>query len=849
MTHYSLLTRLTGHCLALTLALSAFVAPAQTAATRPLVRLDFANIVPPLPINPGNTDATYIYFQNGATSGFDSYDSDKLSNSNGLNISSYISTPAIRQLVFNGLPPYTPGAPVLVPLFFGVPSFGRYVLTAAEFQNFVDTRVVLHDYLLNTLTELSLNSTYAFDVTSANTSNTYRSFSRFVLEFYPLSDLVVTTTMTPPLPFYRNVLITPTGVLQLDKNLNVGGNATPGTLTIQNGGVLDTGSGGTTATDGFVLTGDAFVMNPNSSLIVVSHDGIASSGATGNIRTTSRSYSSGGRYTYSPHTAASTTAVTGTGLPTTVRYLGVAGSIVTGTTLSPGTLRLTRPLTLTQQLDLITNLNTNGQSLTLRSTPTRGTAIVGRIDGTLTGTLTAERAIDPTLNAGSGYRHFSNPLNSGPTFGIATTGNFVPVVNPAYNASLRPNLLVPFPNLFTYDFTRIPFFPTPSYSPFDRGWKALAPGDAAPVRGTGFIAHIEASNKVLFSGTLNEANQTVAVPANPSALPGYLLLGNPFAAPIDGRLLTRPASVPAAFHVFQTTGLYMGTYRSFVNNVGLVSPLIPLGQGFFMSQDAGGTTGSIGIPTSARQATYDSATVTLHRSADVRPQVQLALSGAGHADLVHVYAEPGATLGYDGSFDARKLPSAGQVELAALAGGEALSIAGIPALNPAQVTTVPLRAILPQAGTYAFEATALLNLTGAPVYLLDAVAGRATDLQQQPRYLFTVTAGAVLAGRFALQFGAARPTATANAALAAALLLYPNPAHGTVTVSVPPVAGATQVTATVLDNLGRAVAQQQQPVTPAGTVLTLPIVALAPGVYTVRLLVAGQVLTRKLVVE
>jgi hypothetical protein len=85
-------------------------------------------------------------------------------------------------------------------------------------------------------------------------------------------------------------------------------------------------------------------------------------------------------------------------------------------------------------------------------------------------------------------------------------------------------------------------------------------------------------------------------------------------------------------------------------------------------------------------------------------------------------------------------------------------------------------------------------------------------------------------------------SATATARDAAAFALYPNPAHGTVTVAGPAFAHAT-----VLDALGRAV--WEQPAGQAGR-RELALGTLPPGVYVVRLaLPDGSTATRRLLLE
>ena len=88
---------------------------------------------------------------------------------------------------------------------------------------------------------------------------------------------------------------------------------------------------------------------------------------------------------------------------------------------------------------------------------------------------------------------------------------------------------------------------------------------------------------------------------------------------------------------------------------------------------------------------------------------------------------------------------------------------------------------------------------------------------------------------FVARFGAGG-VGLPEAADAAALTLFPNPAHHTATLT-----GATAPTATLLDGLGRAV--RTWPLAPGAADLDLR--GLAPGLYTVR---AGA-MARRLVVE
>ncbi len=816
------------------------VAQAQTPDPRPVLRLDLLAPAPSVLV-----DQAYIYFEAGATGGFDSqFDAAKLSNPSGLNVSSFTSVGPLQQLVINGLAPYTAGVPLEVNLFVGVPAFGRYQFRLGSVINFGDARLVLRDNLLAVRTPLALNTTYFFDMTNANTNGRYNDPARFVLEIIPDADLLVNSYVQPPLGRYRNVTIANNGYLLLDKNLEV-----TGTLDLQTGGTLATASASTNGTiQHYLLTGNRFAMATGSRLVIGEAAGITNAGLTGSIQTALRSYAADADYGYSGVGTAIVPCVTGDGLPGRVRSLNVGVYTQGAGGLSLGSLRLQQPTVITGTLDVFSNLNTDGNSLTLKSTQTGTTAIVGDFSGSITGTLTQERAIDPTLNTGAGYRHFSNPFDNGPAFGLAVGPTFTPVTAgvAAYNASATPNLVTPFPNLFSYDFTAIPGSRATTYSAFDRGWRALASGGAAPGRGRGFIAHITPDNVMRFAGTLNETAQTVALPANPGASPGWVLLGNPFTAPLDGTALTRPASVPAAFYVFETIGPYAGRYRANVNGMG-GSPLIPTGQAFFMSQNAGAGAAALTIPLTARRAVVGSTVPTLRRNAtDPRLRLVLKISAIDMADdeLV-LYAEAGATAAFDAAFDAYKLPSSGQAELAALTpAGEALSISGLALPTATAATLVPLQLSLPRAGGFTFTAN-LANFNGLAVYLLDAQTGQRHDLRAQATYTFAAQAAGSQPNRFSVQLGgAARPTAAATAQTLA-VALYPNPARGTATVLLPATAGTGETTATLRDALGRTVA-----VTKATTPqFTLDLNQVKLGIYSLHLVINGQLVIRQLAVE
>ncbi len=89
--------------------------------------------------------------------------------------------------------------------------------------------------------------------------------------------------------------------------------------------------------------------------------------------------------------------------------------------------------------------------------------------------------------------------------------------------------------------------------------------------------------------------------------------------------------------------------------------------------------------------------------------------------------------------------------------------------------------------------------------------------------------------------------ASRSAALAAALGLFPNPAHAAATLTLPAGLNPTGGTADLLDALGRAVGRW--PLAPGSTRLEVPLAGRAAGVYALRLRLGDDTAVKRLVVE
>ncbi len=510
---------------------------------------------------------------------------------------------------------------------------------------------------------------------------------------------------------------------------------------------------------------------------------------------------------------------------------------------------------------------TQGNEFVLESDAT-GTAMVVNSSsaGFVFGSATVQRYIDASGNTGtSGYRHYSSPVGSATVSSLSTSaygGSFTAQVNTAYNTA-DPNLLTlaTYPNVFSYDESKIATSPAVSFSDFDKGYQSSASLGSPLTVGRGYAVQIGNNEKVQFTGPLNNNTQTIsgltyaATGTNGAASAGWALVGNPYPAPLDWRTVGNAAGsslngVDGAAYVFQSTSAYSGRYTSFTNNVGAGTGLIASGQGFFVRTSTPGTTGSITLSNSNRVTSYASPAFQ-RTTAETRPLLRLSLglgsqpaTVATAQDETFVYFETGATDGFDGHYDAYKLTNPSGYYLGSVTPGTAplgLSIDGRSPLAAATTTEIPLWVSLP-AGTYSLTATELLNFAnlagGTTVQLRDALLGTLTDLATVPSYSFSVAANAAYAGRFSLVFRTSGILATlpGTELAQAKASLYPNPAASATALSVTGLpTGVAGVQVDVLDVLGRAVGHYTLPVHSGSAHQGLSIDQLAGTLYLLRL--------------
>jgi hypothetical protein len=502
-----------------------------------------------------------------------------------------------------------------------------------------------------------------------------------------------------------------------------------------------------------------------------------------------------------------------------------------------------------------------GGNFTLLSTAS-GTAIYDVAaatlgNGTVNFPVTMQRYLDGSRNAGVGYRHLAPPLLFDQVSSLAN-GSFVPTVNTTYNTAAQPGLVTPFPTVFGYDQSRVG-----ATGSFDQGWLSPSTTTETMTTGRGYAVHTPAGGTISFRGRGNNSAgsaQGLNRGAGPDA--GWQLLGNPHSTPVDLDLITS-SGMERTVYVFKSSGPYAGVYASYLPSTTPGTPglalngathVLPTAQGFFMRVAAGNSNSSVTFPVASRITSYDvagSAAVQRSSTTDNRPRLQLSLRNA--ADQAHetlVYFDAAATAGYDASYDAAYLPGPGQaLALRTEVAGQPLSINGQPLLT-SQDVLLPLHLSATAAGTYTLHVDNLANLpAGYHAYLQDAATGTYTDLATTPAVSLALAANTDQAGRYALLFTTqARVLASAPAALAALVSLYPNPAHHAATLLLPAaLRGPAATPVEVLNALGQLVRRAQQPATAA--TLELALDGLAPGLYTVRAHTAAGTVSRRLTVE
>ena len=546
----------------------------------------------------------------------------------------------------------------------------------------------------------------------------------------------------------------------------------------------------------------------------------------------------------------------------------------TGPTGPSKILALDNPLSVRQLVRLQAgDLDMDGQALTLLSVRGGGTALIDNTGGIVTGSGTSsmQRAVDISTPDGIGYHQLSSPVTSttvddlsAPYYVLGT--DFI--LNPAYNAAVRATQTRPFPSLMGYDETRIATSPATDLGAFDKGYFSPTTGDTW-TPGRGYTANMPNGALPDFVGTFNNGPITISgLTRGSDAQAGYHLLGNPYASPLKAGTIGagQLTNLDANIYVFHATSRYSGYYTNYLSTVATgvgnttapngdtPSSLIDAGSAFFMHVTTPNTSnGALALTNTNRLTTFTdpilgSQTAFGRNTAGNGPLLTLQVNGANTVDLLTVHTNTNATTGLDSRYDAVKLSNPTGLNLAAVAANTQLAINGLPAFTA--TTVVPLMLGVPANGNYTFTVPTMTNFGSTRAYLRDTQTGTERLLAAGNTYAFTIAnAAAGRTPRFSLVFRPSGALATTAALTAAQVNVYPNPAHGTFSVLLPPVAGQSAVQATLLNALGQVATARTIALTAAGATAEFSTAALAQGVYVLRLQAGAETFTQRVVVE
>ncbi len=273
------------------------------------------------------------------------------------------------------------------------------------------------------------------------------------------------------------------------------------------------------------------------------------------------------------------------------------------------------------------------------------------------------------------------------------------------------------------------------------------------------------------------------------------------------------------------------------------STVLPAWQGFFVERTtlgAGAT--SLTLPYSGRTTggTFygkgGEASVAAARI-DLSLRLTSASGTGGAGDFVAIETRPDALEGWD-TYDASKLAPLGGAVTLSLGGtrGGATwwqALRSLPSEGAAPVE-MPLRIKTSTGGTARLSWSALPATWRAE--LRDTRTGAVVDARRDSLYSFSLAAATDDSTRFVLRLVPATATA-AEAALAAGAAevspVWPNPARSSARIVVR-VGAREQVRAVVYDALGREVATVFEGSLEGRAEIALPVSALAPGAYVVR---------------
>lgn len=510
-----------------------------------------------------------------------------------------------------------------------------------------------------------------------------------------------------------------------------------------------------------------------------------------------------------------TTQTLGGSSATTFNNLTVTTSSVT-TITTPG--QMVKGIVLSNK-----TLNANG-NLTLLSTAAQTALIAGSGTGEVLGNVTMQRY----LATGFGYKYFSSP------FQADTTGDF----------SDEINLATTFPDVYRFDENQA-----------FNGWITYTNPSGLLTPLAGYAVNFGASTTPLtvdLTGVVNNhtLSNTSLSNHNQVYTQGFNLIGNPYPSPIDWNSATgwTKTNIDNALYFFSagTTNQYTGTYSTYINGVssnGIASNIIAAMQGFFIhvSNGAFPVSASLSVNNNARNT--NPSTTFLGLTSPQGPPPLLRLS-AGFTDEIAsdpmvIYFNNEATTAFDKKMDALKLMNThpGVPNLYAVATDTArLSIDALP--YPVDSLTVPLGLKTAKDGWLLFNATNFEQIPpGLHIYLSDTRSGINQDLQQQPMYRISLTAGDCI-NRFFLKFSTKELPPADSTTFMDDFKVYSTDGHLFVNANLPPGATGRLI---IVNTLGQTMDRREI----SGSGYQQIPITFTSGIYVVSFYARNKIISKK----
>tara|TARA_R110000868_G_scaffold304437_14_gene565167 strand:- start:3917 stop:7564 length:3648 start_codon:yes stop_codon:yes gene_type:complete len=479
---------------------------------------------------------------------------------------------------------------------------------------------------------------------------------------------------------------------------------------------LVVGSGGTLTTGPKTITGLGTFEVTTGTLQIGSTGGISASGATGNIRTTTRTFGTSGSYTYNGSSAQ----ITGTGLPSTVNSLRINNA---------------SGVTIDADLEVSGTLYLTSGSFTIKS----GNNLIANTKSISSGDLIMKH----TMTGSLGWRLLSSPIETDyDDFldGITTQGYSGSSLGNAALDSLQPNVLY-------YDET---------YEGTDnQRWRAPASAatSLAPGRGlyTFIFGNIAADSRYnnTFPRTLsaqgqeNEGPVDLNVTYTSEADSGWNLVGNPYAATIDWDDANwTKTNIDATIYMWDyATSEYKtwnGTTGDLPSN-GLISPF----QGFWIK--ANDASPSLIVEENAKTTGGAFVGKANSKNSSHHPMFSITLADDKIKSSAHLMFSDDAKLGKDREDAYKLLPISGigdYIELSTISSkGDKFSINNLPR-NFGIPIEIPLSIDAFKDGysiskALNFEISSMENIPlGWRIFLRDSQTGTMIELNESSIYPF-----------------------------------------------------------------------------------------------------------------